>query len=319
MQRPLQDISALGWKNLWPWIACAALLFLSAATDLATHAYQQMFSCPKVSQGTLLPRPRLAAALMRSYLEYEALTPLESQSKIGFGGTVHFTADRTGREAPEQGVLILHSLKNTDGTTNTSALAIASVLGKEIAERDYQRSVRIITLADARFAIDPSLFSPWKAVRAVLWLGRLTEFTDAPESQQLPRLTRHLYPTTGNFVAFVGSEKAKGLCDVASSYFRRYSKLPSRCFKPLPLGLAALTPQDLGYPKMAVPYTLITDTERFRRSTNKLDLGALEQIYLGVLKAVEGFATDSSPSLPLPDWGTQTARSLGRDSASEVF
>ena len=62
---------------------------------------------------------------------------------------------------------------------------------------------------------------------AMLSLETIGYFTDAPKSQQYPAMLNVIYPSVGNFIAFVSNLKSRALLRKATHQFRQDSDLPS--------------------------------------------------------------------------------------------
>lgn len=64
-------------------------------------------------------------------------------------------------------------------------------------------------------------------VEGMIALETLGYFSDRPGSQQFPFPFGHVYPDTGNFVAFVGLPGARAFTHRATRLFRRHSEVPA--------------------------------------------------------------------------------------------
>jgi len=62
---------------------------------------------------------------------------------------------------------------------------------------------------------------------AMLSLETIGYFTDAQKSQQYPAMLNVIYPSVGNFIAFVSNLKSRALLRKATHQFRQDSDLPS--------------------------------------------------------------------------------------------
>lgn len=69
--------------------------------------------------------------------------------------------------------------------------------------------------------------NPEENILAMISLETLGYYTDEKNSQQYPKLFSLLYPSTGNFVAFVGNLQSRSLVSTSISTFRENSDVPS--------------------------------------------------------------------------------------------
>ncbi len=119
-------------------------------------------------------------------------------------------------------------------------------------------------------------------------------YSDAPRSQQYPAAIAHLYPTTGNFIAFVGDTKARDLLEKSIAEFRLTTHFPSEGAS-LPRAIEGVGWSDhWSFWQVGVPAIMITDTATFRyphyhKSTDtpdKLDYDKMARVVLGMKRVV---------------------------------
>jgi Zn-dependent M28 family amino/carboxypeptidase len=129
-------------------------------------------------------------------------------------------------------------------------------------------------------------------------------YTDAPDSQQYPFPFNLFYPTTGNFLAFVGNTDSRAFVHHTIGAFRNSAQFPSR-------GVAA--PSFFGdtgrsdhvyFWRNNYPAMMITDTANFRYAhyhkptdtADKIDYDRLARVTVGLARAVSVMAGSSPAS-----------------------
>jgi len=102
-------------------------------------------------------------------------------------------------------------------------------------------------------------------IKAMISLETIGYFSDAPHSQKYPSPGLGLfYPTTGNFIGFVGNLRSRGLLRRAMSAFRAEAKLPSEGAA-LPAFVPGVSWSDQwSFWQHGYPAIMVTDTAPFR-------------------------------------------------------
>jgi Zn-dependent M28 family amino/carboxypeptidase len=144
-----------------------------------------------------------------------------------------------------------------------------------------------------------SLHAAGAKLRAMICLESIGCFSDAPDSQDYPSsLLRLLYPTTGSFIAVVGSTSELGLVRRIKRTMRAASPLPVRSLN----GLSAIPGVDFsdhrsywayGYPAVMVTDTAFYRNRRYHESTDTaetLDYPRLAEVVKGVDAVVRDLA-----------------------------
>lgn len=97
-------------------------------------------------------------------------------------------------------------------------------------------------------------------VRAMLSLETMGYYTDTPHSQSYPYPLRLLYPSRGNFLAFVGNLHSASLVREAIGVFRKHAHIPSEGAA-LPAYIPGVDWSDhLSFWEHGFPAIMITDT-----------------------------------------------------------
>jgi hypothetical protein len=135
-------------------------------------------------------------------------------------------------------------------------------------------------------------------IAAMISLETLGCYSDAPGSQSYPPPLNLIYPTTGNFIAFVGNVANRDLVRAALGSFRRNARFPSEG------GAAPDWIPGVGWSdhwsfwQAGYPAIMVTDTAPFRYrqyheaadTPDKVDHDRLARVVAGVAKVVEDLA-----------------------------
>ena len=191
-----------------------------------------------------------------------------------------------------------------------NATGVAAIL--ELAHRFHltKRTVRFVAFANEE---PPHFGTPamgsfhyaqrcrdrHEKVVAMLSLETIGYFSDAPKSQQYPAMLRLLYPSTGNFIAFVSN--------------LRSARLVRRCrrnFKNFPAETGALPEMidgvgwsdqwafwQFGYPAVMVTDTALYRNPYYHTSQDKpetIDYARLAQVVDGLEAVIDNLANESS-------------------------
>ena len=134
-------------------------------------------------------------------------------------------------------------------------------------------------------------------IAAMISLETIGYFSDAPRSQTYPAPGLGLfYPTTGNFIGFVGNVRSGALLKRAIALFRDQAKIPSEGAS-LPAFIPGVGWSDQwAFWEHGYPGIMITDTAPFRYphyhaatdTPDKLDYDRFALVVSGVEKIIEG-------------------------------
>jgi hypothetical protein len=215
-------------------------------------------------------------------------------------------AQLIGARKPDEIVVIgahYDSVVGTPGANdNASGVAALLALARSMAHRHPGRTVRFVAFANE----GPPFFwsrnmgsavyakqcrARHERIVAMLSLETLGYYTDAPDSQQYPsRMFGWFYPTTGNFVGFVGNTASRRLVWDAVESFRRHARFPSQGAA-LPGLVGGVGWSDhWGFWQAGYPAIMVTDTAPFRYpwyhgaqdTPEKLDYDRLARVVSGL-------------------------------------
>jgi hypothetical protein len=137
-------------------------------------------------------------------------------------------------------------------------------------------------------------------ISAMISLETIGYFSDAPRSQTYPSVgIRPVYPSTGNFIGFVGNIRSRALLHRAIRLFRQQAKLPSEGGA-LPAFIPGVGWSDQwAFWQCGYPAFMITDTAPFRYphyheatdTPDKLDYDRFALVVSGMEKTIAALAS----------------------------
>jgi Zn-dependent M28 family amino/carboxypeptidase len=137
-------------------------------------------------------------------------------------------------------------------------------------------------------------------VVAMLTPETIGYYSDAPHSQRYPGLLAAVYPTTGNFIAFVGETDSEPLVSRCVESFRRHTKFPSEG------GSAPASMEGVGwsdhwaFQRQGYPALMLTDTAPFRYpyyhtaqdTPDKCDFDRMARVTAGLARIIAELADE---------------------------
>jgi Zn-dependent M28 family amino/carboxypeptidase len=195
---------------------------------------------------------------------------------------------------------------NDNATGTAAALEIARSLA---GYRPLARTVRIVAFVNEEppFFQTPNMGSLVYARRArergerilaMLSLETIGWYSDAPGSQQYPLPLGFIYPTTANFLAFVGNIRSRDLTRRALGSFRRHTAFPSEGAA-VPGWIPGIGWSDhWAFWQQGYPAIMVTDTALYRYphyhtesdTPDKVDYDRLARVVAGLERVVEQLA-----------------------------
>jgi hypothetical protein len=134
---------------------------------------------------------------------------------------------------------------------------------------------------------------------ALLSLETIGYFSDAPGSQRYPPPIKLFYPSTGNFIGFVGNISSRGLVHRTIRTFRASATLPS-VGAALPAFIKGVGESDQwSFWQQGYPGIMITDTAPFRNwnyhtgndTPETIKYDRLARVVAGLDRAIEGLVS----------------------------
>lgn len=271
---------------------------------LASVIGERHFGCPAKLDATL--------QYLRSEFSSYGYQPNPHVFTLPEGDGVNLIAERPGRTAKTL-VIGAHydSILNCPAANdNGSGVAIMLELARLFAKvEDLEATIRFVAFAnEEHLGMPPEHMGSYLYAQHCrennddiigMWsLETLGYFSDAKNSQHYPAPFDLFYPTTGNFVGFIGTESSKDWIRQCVEVFRKTAKLPSE-------GVAAPAKfKDVGrsdhwgFDQFEYPALMVTDTANFRyphyhRSTDTpehVNFPMMARLVTGLAAAVDKIA-----------------------------
>ncbi len=192
---------------------------------------------------------------------------------------------------------------------NATGVAATLELARTFAARKPRRSIRFLAFVNEEppyFQTD-SMGSRVYARRcrergdkvvAMLSLETMGYYSDEKGSQRYPVPFGLMYPSTGNFIAFVGNFSSRKLVRQAVASFREHTQFPSE-MGALPGGIPGVGWSDhWSFWQEGYPALMVTDTAPYRYdhyheasdTPDKVDYDRLARVVAGLAKVLEDLA-----------------------------
>ena len=219
-----------------------------------------------------------------------------------------------GRARPQQIVLVgahYDSVRGSPGANdNATGVATVLALARAFAARPALRTLRLVAFVNE----EPPLFQTagmgslvyatrsrerGERIVAMVALDGLGYYADAPGTQRYPFPFSLFYPSTADFVAFVGNTSSRALVRRSIGAFRRSAAFPSEGGA-LPGVLPGVGWSDhWAFWQQGYPAIMVTDTLPFRYgpyhgaddTAEKVDYPRLARVVAGLEKVVETLVT----------------------------
>jgi len=136
-------------------------------------------------------------------------------------------------------------------------------------------------------------------IRGMICLESIGYFTDVRESQHLPfSFFRFFYPTTGNFIAFVGNLASRAFLNRLKEGFKRGSDLPIESLSTIPIIPGIDFSDHRSFWKFGYNAVMVTDTAFYRNpnyhgpgdTPDTLDYTRMAEVVKGLKRALEDMA-----------------------------
>jgi hypothetical protein len=209
------------------------------------------------------------------------------------------------------------SVSGTTGADDdASGVATVLALARTFAGKGMQtaRTVRFVAFANEEppYFQTPAMGSVVYARRcrergdrivAMLSLESIGYYSDRPESQHYPFPFGLFYPTTGDFVGFVGNTSSRGLVRDALAAFRAHARFPSEGVAAPPVVPGVGWSDHWSFWEQGYPAVMVTDTAPFRNpdyhttrdAPDRLSYGPFARVVGGLVHVVEELAGPSAP------------------------
>ncbi len=252
---------------------------------------------------------RRAAEYVEEELRRAGYRPADQSYEVGDERVRNIEAELpgSGSEILVVGAHYDSALGTPGADDNASGVAALLELARSLARRRFVRTVRFVAFVneEAPYFQTDSMGSRIYARRCrergepialMLSLETIAYYSDRPGSQQYPFPLNLFYPTTGNFLGFVGNLHSRGAASCLARRFRDASGFPAESAT-VPESLPAVDLSDHGsFWEQGYRAVLVTDTAMFRYPyyhsaedlPDKLDFRQLARVVGGL----EGAVTD---------------------------
>ncbi len=222
---------------------------LPALTEREAELAAQLQADVEVLAGTIGPRSPLSHRKMGEAAQYIITRLRESgfdtheEVPVEAGAqTPNIIVEVAGTSRPDEIIVIGAHYDTYPGTPgaddNASGVAGTLALAAAFAGAPQARTIRFAFFVNEE---PPNFQTPnmgsWVYARecksrgdkiVAMWsLESIGYYSDAPGSQQYPAPLNLLYPSEGNFIAFVGNFESRGLVRETTSAFRRLAQFPA--------------------------------------------------------------------------------------------
>ena len=194
---------------------------------------------------------------------------------------------------------------NDNGTGTAALLELARLPKTHRPKRHVIRLVFFVNEEPPHFLQDTmgsAHFARWLAgrekVRAMISLETLGSYSDAPGTQSFPPPLGLIYASRGNFVAFVGTTRARAFVHEVLGAFRRNAAFPSIGGVGPDFVPGIVWSDHASFDEHGIPALMITDTAPFRYAhyhtrsdtADKLDFERLARVTKGVERMLREIA-----------------------------
>jgi Zn-dependent M28 family amino/carboxypeptidase len=254
-----------------------------------------------------------AADLIEARFTAAGCAVTRQEYKVGDTSCCNLEVEVIGTAHPGEIVLVGAHYDTVPGTPgandNTSGIAATLALARRLAGGKTERTLRFVAFVNEEkpYAHTKLMGSRVYArrcrergekVTAMLSLETIGYYDDTPGSQKYPPPLGLLYPSTGNFVAFVGNMASRDLVRRVVGTFRTHEQFPSEGG-----AFPALVPRigdsdHASFWKEGYKALMVTDTVNFRYpyyhtpedTIDKIDFERLARVVRGLAKVVEELA-----------------------------
>lgn len=229
----------------------------------------------------------------------------------------------TGTTQPEEIVIVGAHYDTVPGTPgandNTSGVAAMLALVRRFSNRRANRTLRFVAFVNEEqpYAHTEKMGSRvytrrcrerGENVVAMMCLETLGYYDDTRGSQKYPQPFGLLYPSKGNFIAFVGNVRSRALVRKMVGAFRRGERFPSEGAA-VPESVPRIGDSDhKSFWREGYPAVMVTDTANFRYpyyhepedTIDKIDFDRLARVVRGleaVVRELVGGAASNSASV----------------------
>ncbi len=255
-----------------------------------------------------------AAAFVEKSFQAAGYTVGRQTYEVKGRDAVNLDAERHGGNTADEIVLVGAHYDSIAGKPaaddNASGVAGMLALARALAGKHPDRTVRFVAFTNEEppYFQEDEMGSLHYAKRckerhekivAMLSLETIGYYSDAPDTQTYPPLLRFLYPTTGDFIAFISDRSSERLTRQVTASFRKHARFPSQ-WGAMPEQLPGVGWSDhwsfwqQGYPGVMVTDTALYRNPHYHKATDtpeKLDYPRMARVVAGLEQVVGDLAT----------------------------
>lgn len=256
-----------------------------------------------------------AAAYIRQGLESSGYTVSAEPFTSREVTVQNLEAELPGQGAADEVIVVGAHYDTVAGSpgANDNASGVAAVLelARVLADATLSRTVRFVAFAneEAPFFYSEEMGSKRYADRAhargarigaMLSLETIGYFTDQPASQHYPFPYSFFYPSTANFIGFVGDLSSWQLVRRAVGAFRANTAFPSEGVAAPRITRGVHWSDHWAFWQAGYPAIMVTDTAFYRYphyhsatdTPDQLDYASLARVTSGLAEVIQALATD---------------------------
>ena len=302
---------------------------VTLATELRQHVEQL---AARIGERNLLRHPR-ELAQTANYVEAEwaraGYKPQRQEYDVSGARCCNVEAEIVGNSRPNEIVILGAHYDSALGTpgANDNATGVAAVLAlaRRFAHRPLARTLRFVAFANEEtpyFQTDKMGSRVYarrcrergERVSAMLSLETMGYFSETPDSQKYPFPFSLLYPSTGNFIGFVGNTNSGELVRQVVAAFRQGEPFPSEGGALPDLVEGAGFSDHWSFWQEGCPALMVTDTAMFRYphyheredTVDKVDFQRLARVVRGLDIVLAALVTGDAEAT-----GKSTQKSAG--------
>lgn len=258
---------------------------------------------------------REAASYIEETLKASAYATQSQTYTVEGESCRNIEAELKGTAKPDQIIVVGAHYDSVTGcpgaNDNGTGVAALLELARGFAGRPQSRTIRFVAFVNE----EPPFFQTDRMgslryaracrergddIRAMLSIETIGYYSDARGSQKYPFPLGLVYPSQGNFIAFVGDVANRGLVRRAIESFRRQARFPSEGGA-LPSGLPGIAWSDhWSFWQAGYPAIMVTDTAPFRYAqyhteddtADRVDFDRMTRVVEGLSQVIDDLATE---------------------------
>jgi hypothetical protein len=230
---------------------------------------------PRNSEKSLIKAIEYISNTLRSYGYKVKEQPFEVEGSI----FKNLEVEISGSKCPDEIVLVgahYDTARGSPGANdNGSGVATVLELAREFAGKEIDRTIRFVFFTNE----EPPYFrttnmgsyhyadhcsEKQQNIRGLLVMETLGYYTEQPKTQKYPLNFFPGYPSTGNYIAFIGNQDSRKLTEQCVETFRKQCKFPSEGIAAPDWIIGVDWSDQYWFWRNNIPAIMITDTAPYR-------------------------------------------------------